>query len=160
MLHKTIRKSYLNNTNYNIKIYQIVKMMHGNIHTHKFQYTALETRKYDKLKTTETDNGNYLSHEKRVIQSSLLYTHVKSSIFLQNHIPKKLLAKVLTLTILGSFFSGKSLFDSDRTTLLFDIKPSSLDTFFPGTEGRRYSTKWEGKFPWLRYSNHKDAEFL
>jgi hypothetical protein len=28
--------------------------MHGNIHTLKFQYTALETRKYDKLKTTET----------------------------------------------------------------------------------------------------------
>jgi hypothetical protein len=32
--------------------------MHGNIHTLKFQYTALETRKYDKLKTTETDKGN------------------------------------------------------------------------------------------------------
>jgi hypothetical protein len=35
--------------------------MHGNIHTLKFQYTALETRKYDQLKTTETDQGNYLS---------------------------------------------------------------------------------------------------
>ena len=34
--------------------------MHGNIHTIKFQYTALETRKYDKLKTTETDKSNYL----------------------------------------------------------------------------------------------------
>jgi hypothetical protein len=51
------------------------------------------------------------------------------------------------------------LFDSDRTTLLFDIKPSSLGTIFHGTEGRRYSAKWEGKFPWLRYSNYKDAEF-
>ena len=39
--------------------------MHGNIHTLKFQYTALETRKYDQLKTTETDKGNYLSHDKR-----------------------------------------------------------------------------------------------
>ena len=103
MLHKTIRKNYLNNKNYNINIYKIVKLMHGNIHTLKFQYTALETRKYDKLKTTETDKGNYLSNDKRVIQSSLLYTNVKSSIFLQNHIPKKLLAKVLTLTILGPF---------------------------------------------------------
>ena len=34
--------------------------MHLNIHTFKFQYTALETRKYDKLKTTETDKGNYV----------------------------------------------------------------------------------------------------
>ena len=41
--------------------------MHGNIHTLKFQYTALETRKYDKLKTTETDKGNYLSNDKHVI---------------------------------------------------------------------------------------------
>ena len=43
------------------------------------------------------------------------------------------------------------MFDSDRTTLLFDI--------FPGTDGRRYSANWEGKFPWLRYSNYKDAKF-
>jgi hypothetical protein len=67
MLHKTIRKNYLNNKNYNINIYKIVKLMHGNIHTLKFQYTALETRKYDKLKTNETDKGNYLSNDKRVI---------------------------------------------------------------------------------------------
>ena len=104
MLHKTIRKNYLNNKNSNNKIYQIVKLMHGNIHTLKFQYTVLETKKYDKLKTTETDNGNYLSHDKRVIVvRSLLYTNVKSSIFLQNHIPKKLLAKELTLTVLDPF---------------------------------------------------------
>jgi hypothetical protein len=57
--------------------------MHGNIHTLKFQYTVLETKKYDKLKTTETDNGNYLSHDKRgIVVRSLLYTNVKSSIFL------------------------------------------------------------------------------
>jgi hypothetical protein len=31
--------------------------------------------------------------------------------------------------------------------LLFDIKPSSLGTIFPGTEGRRYSAKWEENFP-------------
>ena len=41
--------------------------MHGNIHALKFQYTAVETGKYDKLKTTETDKGNYLSHVKRAI---------------------------------------------------------------------------------------------
>ena len=29
--------------------------MHGNIHMLKFQYTALETRKYDTLKTTYRD---------------------------------------------------------------------------------------------------------
>lgn len=34
----------------------------------KFQYTALKTRKYDKLKTTEMEKvNNYLSHIKRVI---------------------------------------------------------------------------------------------
>jgi hypothetical protein len=43
--------------------------MHGNIHTLKFQYTTLETRKYD----TETDKGNYLSHDKRVIVVPLLH---------------------------------------------------------------------------------------
>ena len=64
MLHKT-RETNLNNKNSNIEIYYLVKLMHGNIHTLKFQYTALETRKYDKLKTTETDKGNYLSHDKR-----------------------------------------------------------------------------------------------
>lgn len=41
--------------------------MPGYIRTLKFQYTALETRKYDKLKTTQRDKGNYLSHDKRVI---------------------------------------------------------------------------------------------
>ena len=39
------------------------------------------------------------------------------------------------------------MFDSDKITLLFDIKPSSLGTIFPGTEGRRYSAKWEENFP-------------
>ena len=33
--------------------------MRGNIYMLKFQYTALETRKKDKLKTTETTKGNY-----------------------------------------------------------------------------------------------------
>jgi hypothetical protein len=55
--------------------------------------------------------------------------------------------------------SGKFLFDSNRTALLFAIKPSSLGTIFPSTEGRRYSAKWEGKFSWLSYSSNKDAEF-
>ena len=90
-----------NKKNSNIKIYYLVKLMYGNTHTLKFQYTALETRKYDQLKTTETDKGNYLSHEKRVIVGPLLHK-CKIFYFLQNHIPKKLLAKVLTLTILGS----------------------------------------------------------
>jgi hypothetical protein len=54
--------------------------MHGNIHTLKFQYTVLETKKYDKLKTTETDNGNYLSHDKRgIVVRSLLYKNVKKN---------------------------------------------------------------------------------
>ena len=39
------------------------------------------------------------------------------------------------------------MFDSDKTTLLFDIKALSLDTIFPGTEGRRYSAKWQENFP-------------
>ena len=55
--------------------------MHLNIHTFKFQYTALETRKYDKLKTTETDKGNYLSHDKGVIVVPPLHK-CKISIFL------------------------------------------------------------------------------
>ena len=33
--------------------------MRGNIYTLKFQYSALETRKKDKLKPTETTKGNY-----------------------------------------------------------------------------------------------------
>ena len=33
--------------------------MHLNIHTLKFQYTALETRKYEKWKTPETDRDTY-----------------------------------------------------------------------------------------------------
>ena len=53
----------ITSTNMNKKI----ELMHGNIHTLKFQYTALEIRKYDKLKTTETDKGNYLSNDKRVL---------------------------------------------------------------------------------------------
>ena len=147
MLHKTIRTNYLNNKNYNINIYQIVKLMHGNIHTLKFQYTVLETKKYDKLKTTETDNGNYLSHDKRVIVvRSLLYTNVKSSIFLQNHIPKRLLANYC-LTVI-----------EQHCCLLLNHQVYAL--FSLSTEGRRYSAKWEGKFSWLRYSSHKDAEFF
>ena len=66
MLHKT-RETNLNNKNSNIEIYYLVKLMHGNIHTLKFQYTAPETRKHDQLKITGTDKGNYLSHDKRVI---------------------------------------------------------------------------------------------
>ncbi|CAG2203329.1 unnamed protein product [Mytilus edulis] len=57
------------------------------------------------------------------------------------------------------YFSGKSLNDSDRTQLLFDIKMSSSKIVFPATDGRRYSSKWEEKFPWLRYSIQKDAAF-
>lgn len=41
--------------------------MPGNINTIMFQYTRMETREYDKLKTTETDKGNYLSNDKRVL---------------------------------------------------------------------------------------------
>jgi hypothetical protein len=48
----------------------------------------------------------------------------------------------------------------DRTTMLFDIKQSSLGTIFPGTDGRRCSTKWEEKFSWLHYSNHKEAGMM
>ncbi|CAG2256831.1 unnamed protein product [Mytilus edulis] len=57
------------------------------------------------------------------------------------------------------YFSGKSLNDSDRTQLLFDIKMSSSTIVFPATDVRRYSSKWEEKFPWLRYSIQKDAAF-
>ena len=56
--------------------------MHVNIHTLKFLYTELETRKYDKLKTTGTDKGTYLSHDKCVIIVPPLQLYVKSSIFL------------------------------------------------------------------------------
>jgi len=66
MLHKT-REKKLNDKNSNIEMYYLVKLMHGNIHTFKFQYTAPETRKYDQLKITGTDKGNYLSYDKRVI---------------------------------------------------------------------------------------------
>ena len=110
------------------------------------------------MKTTETDKGNYLSHEKRVIVVPPLH---KCKIFYFSVEPhsKEVTSKSIDSNDSWSF-SGKSLFDSDRTTLLFDIKPSSLGTIFPGTEGRRYSAKWEGKFPWLRYSNHKDADYF
>jgi len=131
--------------------------MHGNIHTLKFQYTALETRKYDQLKTTETDKGNYLSHDNRVIVVPLLH---KCKIFYFSVEPH---SKEVSNKSIGSndpwFFSGKSLLDSDRTTLLFDIKSPHIGTIFPGTDRRRYSAKWDQKFPRLRYSNHKDAEF-
>jgi hypothetical protein len=68
--------------------------MHGNIHTLKFQYTALKTRKYDKLKTTETDKGNYLSNDKRVLVVPPLH---KCRIFYFSVEPKKLITKVLNL---------------------------------------------------------------
>ena len=90
----------INNKNSIIKIYYLVKLMYGNTHTLKFQYIALESRKYDQLKTTETDKGNYLSHDKR--KCKIFY-------FLQSHIPKKLLAKVLNQTILGFFPVNPSL---------------------------------------------------
>ena len=97
--------------------------MYGNIHTLlKFQYTALETRKYGQLKTTETDKGNYLSHDKRVIVVPPLH---KCKIFYFSVEPH---SKEVSNKSIGSndpwFFSGKSLLDSDRTTLLFDIKSS------------------------------------
>ena len=157
MLHKT-REKNLNDKNSNIEIYYLVKLMHGNIHTLKFQYTAPETRKQDQLKITGTDKGNYLSHEKRVIVGPLLH---KCKIFYFSVEPhsKEVTSKSINSNDSWSF-SGKFLFDSNRTALLFAIKPSSLGTIFPSTEGRRYSAKWEGKFSWLRYSNHKDAEFL
>ena len=119
--------------------------MYGNTHTLKFQYTALESRKYDQLKTTETDKGNYLSHEKRVIVGPLLH---KCKIFYFSVEPH---SKEVTSKIIDSndpwFFTGKSLFDSDRTTLLFDIKSSHLGTIFLGKDRRRYSAKWEETFP-------------
>ncbi|CAC5397877.1 unnamed protein product [Mytilus coruscus] len=36
---------------------------------------------------------------------------------------------------------------------------SSSKIVFPATDGRRYSSKWEEKFPWLRYLVQKDAAF-
>lgn len=39
------------------------------------------------------------------------------------------------------------------------IKSSETNFIFPMTNGRRYSPKWEEKFPWLRYSNEKEAAF-
>ena len=82
--------------------------MHGNIHTLKFQYTTLETRKYD----TETDKGNYLSHDKRVIVVPLLH---KCKIFYFSVEPH---SKEVTSKSIDSndpwTFSGKSLFDSDK----------------------------------------------
>ena len=103
--------------------------MHRNIHTLKFQLTALETRKYDKLKTTETDKGNYLSHDKRVIVVPPLH---KCKIFyfsVESH-SKEVTSKSINSNDSWSF-SGKFLFDSNGTTLLFTIKPSSLRTIFP-----------------------------
>ena len=156
MLHKT-RETNLNHKNSNIKIYYPVKVMNGNIHTLKFQYTALETRTYDQLKTTETDKGNYLSHDKCVIVVPLLH---KCKIFYfsvephSKEVPSKDIDSVTPVTIIGSFPVNPCL--TDRTTLLFDIKSSHLGTIFPGTD-RRYSAKWGDKFPRLRYSNHKDA---
>lgn len=57
-------------------------------------------------------------------------------------------------------FSGKFLFDSDKATLLFDIKPSSLGTIFLGTEGRRYSAKWEENFPGYVTQTTKMQDFV
>ena len=63
------------------------------------------------------------------------------------------------INVHATMLHNKSLVDSDRTTMLFGIKQSRLGTIFPGTYGRRCSTRWEEKFPWLRYSSHKDAGF-
>jgi hypothetical protein len=52
------------------------------------------------------------------------------------------------------------LVDSDKTTLLFDIKPSSLGTIFPGTEERRYSAKWEENFPGYVTQTTKMQDFV
>ena len=91
------------------------------------------------------DKSNYSSHDKRVIVVPPLH---KSKIFYVSVEPH---SKEVTSKSIDSndpwTFSGKFLFDSDKTTLLLDIKPSSLGTIFPGTEGRRYSAKWEENFP-------------
>ena len=59
-----------------------------------------------------------------------------------------------------STFLGKVLNDSDKTKFLFNSKVSSSVTVFPATDGRRYSAKWEEKFPWLKYSVQNDAAFF
>ena len=86
--------------------------MYENIHTFKFQYTTLETRKYD----TETDKGNYLSQDKRVIVVPPLN---KCKIFYFSVKPH---SKEVTSKSIDSndhwYFSGKSVFDGDRTTVL------------------------------------------
>ena len=90
------------------------------------------------------DKSNYLSHDKRVIVVPPLY---KCKIFYFSVEPH---SKEVTSKSIDSndpwTFSGKLLYDSDKTALLFDIKPLSLETIFPGTEGRRYSAKWEEHF--------------
>jgi WD40 repeat protein len=58
------------------------------------------------------------------------------------------------------FFSGKSFFDSDRTTRLFDIKSSHLGAIFPGKDRRRYSAKWEETFPGYVSQTTKMQDFV
>ena len=106
--------------------------MHGNIHTFKFQCTAMETRTCDIVVPP-------------LHKCTIFYFSVEPH-------SKEIISKSIESNDPWSF-SGKSLFDSDTTTLLFDVKPSSLGTIVHGTEGMRYSAKW------LRYSNHKYAGF-
>ena len=87
------------------------------------------------------DKGNHLSHDKRVIVVPPLH---KCKIFYFSVEPhfKEVTSKSIDSNDPWTI-SGKFLFDYNKTTLLFDIKPSSLGTIFPGTEERRYSAKWE-----------------
>jgi hypothetical protein len=104
------------------------------------------------------NKGNYLSHDKRVIVVPPLH---KSKIFYFSVEPH---SKEVTMKSIDSndhwTFSGKFLFDSDKTTLLFDIKPSSLGTIFSGTGGRRYSAKWEENFPGYITQTTKMQDFV
>ena len=104
------------------------------------------------------DKSNYLSHDKRVIVVPPLH---KCKIFYFSVEPH---SKEVTSKSIDSndpwTFSGKFLFDSDKATLLFDIKPSSLGTIFPGTEGRRYSAKWEENFPGYITQTTKMQDFV
>ena len=104
------------------------------------------------------DKSNYLSHDKRVIVVPPLH---KCKIFYFSVEPH---SKEVTSKSIDSndpwTFSGKFVFDSDKATLLFDIKPSSLGTIFPGTEGRRYSARWEENFPGYITQTTKMQDFV
>jgi hypothetical protein len=104
------------------------------------------------------DKGNYLSHDKRVIVVPPLH---KCKIFYFSVEPhsKEVTSKSIDFNDPWTF-SGKFLFDYNKTTLLFDIKPSSLGTIFPGTDGRRYSAKWEEHFPGYITQTTKKQDFV